>query len=121
MNANVTVVGYLTDDPDIRHPATGVTIAEITVACPTATATGETSTGPTEAVYLPCTLRRADADTAVAALKRGTRVIVTGHLSERICTTPVGQRRSLLELDVEDIGICVTATGTPARLVSVAQ
>jgi single-strand DNA-binding protein len=118
----VTVVGYLTDDPEIHHPTTGVTTAEITVACPRATATGETSTGPTEVIYLPCAIRRADAETAAADLKRGTRVIVTGHLSERICSTPTGQRRSMLELEVDDIGICLTAdTGTLAPLVSVAQ
>jgi single-strand DNA-binding protein len=121
VNATVTVVGYLTDDPEIHHPASGVTTAEITVASPTATSTRATIPGPAKLLYLPCALRRADAATVVAALKRGTPVIITGHLSERICTTPVGQRRSLLELDVDDIGICVTAASTRSPLVRVAH
>ena len=83
---------------------------------------GATIPGPAEFIYLPCTLRRADAGTVVAALKRGTPVIITGHLGERIYTTPAGQRRSLLELAVDDIGVCLTAaTGILAPLVSVAQ
>ena len=101
----VTVVGNLTADPDLRFTASGVAVAGFTVASTPRVfdrASGEWKDGDT--LFLRCTLWRQPAENTAETLTKGTRVIVTGRLKQRTYDTRDGEKRTVTEIDVDDIG-----------------
>ncbi len=101
----ITVVGNLTGDPELRFTASGAAVANFTVAStPRALdrATNEWKDG--EALFLRCSLWRQPAENIAESLTRGTRVIVTGRLKQRSYETKEGEKRTVVELDVDEIG-----------------
>ncbi|MEW2503049.1 single-stranded DNA-binding protein [Amycolatopsis sp. NPDC047767] len=101
----VTIVGNLTSDPELRFTPSGAAVANFTVASTPRTfdrATGEWKDG--EALFLRCSLWRQPAENAAESLTRGARVIVQGRLTQRSYDTKEGERRTVVELQVDEIG-----------------
>jgi single-strand DNA-binding protein len=102
----VTVVGNLTADPELRFTANGATpVANFTVASTPRTfdrASGEWRDG--EALFLRCSIWREAAENVAETLTKGMRVIVQGRLSQRSYDTREGERRTVVELQVDEVG-----------------
>lgn len=101
----VTVVGTLTADPDLRYTATGVAVANFTVAANDRRfdkARNEWVDG--DATFLRCSIWRDAAEHVAESLNRGNRVLVTGQLKQRSYETNEGEKRTVFELEVTEIG-----------------
>ena len=116
-DTTITVVGNLTADPDLRFTASGVAVAAFTVASTPRVfdrQSGEWKDGDT--LFLRCTLWRQPAENTAETLSKGTRVIVTGRLKQRTYDTRDGEKRTVTEIDVDDIGPSLRyATATVTR------
>jgi single-strand DNA-binding protein len=101
----ITVVGNLTDDPDLRFTPSGAAVANFTVASTPRffdKQTNEWRDG--DALFLRCSIWRQAAENVAESLHRGTRVIVQGRLKQRSYETREGEKRTVVELDVDEIG-----------------
>ena len=101
----ITVVGHLTADPELRFIPSGAAVANFTVASTPRTVdrqSGEWKDG--EALFLRCNIWREAAENVAETLTRGMRVIVTGRLKQRSFETREGEKRTVVELDVDEIG-----------------
>jgi single-strand DNA-binding protein len=101
----VTVIGNLTADPELRFTPSGLAVANFSVASTPRTfdrQSGEWKDG--DALFLRCTIWRQPAENVSESLKRGARVIVTGRLRQRSFETKEGEKRTVVELDVDEIG-----------------
>jgi single-strand DNA-binding protein len=101
----LTVVGNLTADPELRFTPSGTTVANFTVASTPRIydrQSGEWKDG--DALFLRCNVCRELAENVAESLVRSTRVIVTGRLRQRNFETKEGEKRSVVEVDVEEIG-----------------
>jgi len=101
----ITVVGNLTSDPELRFTPNGAAVASFTVASTPRTldrATNEWKDG--EALFLRCSIWRQAAEHVAESLTKGARVIVQGRLKQRSFETREGEKRTVFELDVDEIG-----------------
>jgi single-strand DNA-binding protein len=101
----ITVVGNLTADPELRFTPSGHAVASFTVASTPRTFdknSGEWKDG--EALFLRCSAWRAMAEQLAECLQRGHRVIVTGRLQQRSYETKEGEKRTVIEMQVDEIG-----------------
>ncbi|MTD17451.1 single-stranded DNA-binding protein [Nakamurella sp. YIM 132087] len=101
----ITVVGNLTADPELRFTASGAAVANFTVASTPRTfdrASNEWKDG--EALFLRCNIWRQAAENVAESLTRGSRVIVSGRLKQRSFETKEGEKRTVIELEVDEIG-----------------
>ncbi|MFF3067153.1 single-stranded DNA-binding protein [Kitasatospora sp. NPDC057936] len=101
----ITVVGNLTDDPKLQFTAQGVAMARFTIAStPRAydKASGQWKDGT--ALFLRATAWREMAEHITESLTRGMRVVVTGRLVQHNWQTEQGENRSMLGLDVDEVG-----------------
>lgn len=101
----VTVVGNLTNDPELRFTPNGAAVASFTVASSSRVldkTTNEWKDGDT--TYLRCSVWRQYAENVAESLTKGTRVIVTGRLKQRSYETREGEKRTVMEIDVDDVG-----------------
>ncbi len=101
----ITVVGNLTADPELRFTQTGAAVASFTVAStPRAfdKASGEWKDG--DALFLRCSIWRQYAENAAESLVKGMRVIATGRLKQRSYEDREGVKRTIVELDVDEVG-----------------
>lgn len=101
----ITVSGNLVADPELRFTASGQPVASFRVASTPRTrdqATGEWKDG--ESLFLSCSVWRQQAENVAESLQRGMRVIVTGRLRQRSYETKEGEKRTVYEIDVEDVG-----------------
>ena len=101
----ITVVGNLTADPELRFTQAGAAVASFTVASTPRTfdrASGEWKDG--EALFLRCSIWRQAAENVAESLTRGMRVIVQGRLKQRSYEDREGVKRTVYELDVEEVG-----------------
>jgi single-strand DNA-binding protein len=99
------VIGNLTADPELRFTASGAAVANFTVASTPRTfdrASGEWKDG--EALFLRCNIWRQPAENVAESLVRGSRVIVSGRLKQRSFETKEGEKRTVIELEVDEIG-----------------
>ncbi|SFU11491.1 single-stranded DNA-binding protein [Arthrobacter sp. ov118] len=102
---SITVIGNLTADPVLRSTGTGTALARFTIASTPRTLDPRTGTWVNgETVFVAATAWRATAEQAAASLAKGMRVIATGTLKPRTYTTNAGEARTVVELEVEDIG-----------------
>ncbi len=102
---NLTVIGNITDDPDLRFTPSGAAVANFTVASTPRIfdkQTNEWKDG--DALFLRCSIWRQAAENVAESLQRGSRVIVSGRLKQRSYETREGEKRTVVELDVEEIG-----------------
>lgn len=101
----VTVIGNLTSDPELRFTPAGVAVANFTIASTPRTYnrnSGQWEDG--EALFLRASIWREYAENVAETLKKGTRVIAQGRLRSRSYETREGERRTSIELEVDEIG-----------------
>lgn len=101
----ITVIGNLTADPELRFTPNGAAVANFTVASTPRTydrQTNEWRDG--EAMFLNCSVWRQYAEHVAESLHKGTRVIVQGRLKSRSFETREGEKRTVFEIDVEEVG-----------------
>jgi single-strand DNA-binding protein len=101
----ITVIGNLTADPELRFTPSGAAVANFTVASTPRTfdrQTNEWKDG--EALFLNCSVWRQAAENAAESLQRGMRVIVSGRLKARSYETREGEKRTVFEIDVDEVG-----------------
>lgn len=101
----ITVIGNITQDPDLRFTPNGAAVANFTVASTPRTfdrQANEFKDG--ETLFLRCAAWREMAENVAETLTRGTRVIVQGRLKSRTFDTKEGERRTVMELDVDEVG-----------------
>jgi single-strand DNA-binding protein len=104
-DTNITLIGNLTDDPELRFTPSGAAVAKFRVASTPRyldRQTGEWKDG--EALFLSCNVWRQAAEHVAESLQRGTRVIVSGRLRQRSYETREGEKRTVFELEVDEIG-----------------
>lgn len=102
---NVTIVGNLTNDPELRFTPSGAAVASFTVASSSRyldKATNEWKDG--DPVFMRCSVWRQYAENVAESLQRGMRVIVTGRLKQRSYETREGEKRTVVEMEVDDVG-----------------
>lgn len=100
-----TIVGNLTADPELRFTQSGAGVVSFTVASTPRIfdrQSGEWKDG--EALFMRCNAWRQMAENVSESLFRGNRVLVTGRLKQRSFETKEGEKRTVVELDVEEIG-----------------
>ena len=101
----ITVVGNLTSDPELRFTASGAAVASFTVASTPRTfdrQANEWKDGDT--LFMRCSIWREAAENVTESLTKGTRVIVTGRLTQRSYENREGQRQTVVELQVDEVG-----------------
>lgn len=101
----VTVVGNLTDDPEIRNTPSGDAVAHFTVASTPRTFDRQSNEWrDADTLFLRCSAWRQTAEHVAQSLARGTRVIVQGRLHQRTYETREGEKRTVIELEALEIG-----------------
>src|SRR3978361_1759121 len=101
----ITVVGNLTGDPELRFTPSGAAGANFTVASPPRTLDRATNEGKGgEGLLLRSSTCRQAAENVAESLPRGARVVVTGRLRQRSFETKEGEKRTVVELEVDEIG-----------------
>ena len=101
----ITVVGNLTADPELRFTPSGAAVANFTVASTPRIFDRQSSEWKDgEALFLRCNIWREAAENVAESLTRGSRVIVTGRLKQRSYETREGEKRTVVEVEVEEIG-----------------
>src|SRR3954471_7573666 len=101
----ITLVGNLTADPELRFTPSGAAVANFTVASTPRTfdrQTNEWRDG--EAMFLNCAVWRQAAENVAESLQKGMRVIVQGRLRSRSYETREGEKRTVFEVDVDEVG-----------------
>lgn len=113
----ITLIGNLVDDPELRFTPSGAAVAKFRVASTPRTfdrQSNEWKDG--ESLFLTCAVWRQAAENVAESLSRGTRVIVQGRLKQRSYDDREGVRRTVYELDVEDVGVSLkNATAKVAK------
>jgi len=101
----ITVVGNLTDDPELRFTANGAAVANFTVASTPRFFDKQTNDWKDgDALFLRCSIWRQAAENVAESLQRGARVVVQGRLKQRSYETREGEKRTVYELDVDEVG-----------------
>ncbi|MGJ6980609.1 single-stranded DNA-binding protein [Aestuariimicrobium soli] len=101
----ITIIGNLTADPELRFTPSGAAVASFTVASTPRTfdrQSGEWKDG--DAMFLNCSVWRQAAENVTESLTKGMRVIVNGRLKSRSYETREGERRTVFEVEVEEVG-----------------
>jgi len=101
----ITVIGNLTADPELRWTGNGAAVADFTIASTPRTYdrnSGEWKDG--ESLFLRCSVWRNAAENVAESLRKGMRVIAQGRLVQRSYETKEGERRTVVELQVDEIG-----------------
>jgi single-strand DNA-binding protein len=104
-DVTITVIGNLTDDPELRFTPSGAAVAKFRVASTPRfldRTTNEWKDG--EPLFLTCNVWRQAAENCAESLQRGARVIVSGRLRQRSYETREGEKRTVMELEVDEIG-----------------
>lgn len=101
----ITVVGNLVDDPELRFTPSGAAVANFRIASTPRTfdrQTNEWKDG--DALFLSCSVWRQAAENVAESLQRGMRVVVQGRLKSRQYETREGEKRTVFEIEVEEVG-----------------
>jgi single-strand DNA-binding protein len=114
----ITVVGNLTGDPELRFTPSGAAVANFTIASTPRNfdkQTNEWKDGDT--LFLNCSIWRQAAENVAESLQKGMRVVAQGRLKQRSYETREGEKRTVVELDVEEVGPSLKyATAKVARV-----
>jgi single-strand DNA-binding protein len=113
----ITVIGNLTSDPELRWTPSGAAVATFTIASTPRTLDHQTQEWKDgEALFLRCSVWRQAAENVAESLSRGSRVMAQGRLKQRSFETKEGEKRSVIELEVDEIGPSLRyATATVAK------
>jgi single-strand DNA-binding protein len=104
-DTQITIAGNLVDDPELRFTPAGQPVARFRVASTPRfrdSATGEWKDG--DSLFLTCNVWRQAAENVAQSLQRGMRVIVSGRLRQRSYETKEGEKRTVYEIEVDDVG-----------------
>ena len=104
-DTQITISGNLVDDPELRFTPAGQPVAKFRVASTPRfrdNATGEWKDG--DSLFLTCNVWRQAAENVAESLTRGMRVIVSGRLRQRSYETKEGEKRTVYEVEVDDVG-----------------
>ena len=121
----ITVIGNLTSDPELRYTQNGLAVANFTIASTPKTLDKQTNEWKDgEALFLRASVWRAYAEQVAGSLTKGSRVIAVGRLKQRSFETKEGEKRTSIELEIDEIGPSlryataqvtrVSRTGSPA-------
>jgi single-strand DNA-binding protein len=114
----ITVVGNLVDDPELRFTPSGAAVANFRIASTPRTfdrQSNEWKDG--EALFLSCSVWRQAAENVAESLQKGMRVVVQGRLKQRSYETREGEKRTVVELEVDEVGPSLKyATAKVARV-----
>jgi single-strand DNA-binding protein len=114
----ITVVGNLTGDPELRFTPSGAAVANFTIASTPRTfdrQSNEFKDGDT--LFLSCSIWRQAAENVAESLQKGMRVVAQGRLKQRSYETREGEKRTVVELEVEEVGPSLRyATAKVARV-----
>ncbi|MFC9761677.1 single-stranded DNA-binding protein [Rhodococcus jostii] len=105
MTNEMTIVGNLTADPELRFTPAGAAVANFTVASTPRTFdrnSNEWKDG--DSLFMRCNIWKDAAENVAESLEKGQRVIVSGRLKQRSYETTAGEKRTVVELEVDDIG-----------------
>lgn len=101
----ITIVGNLVDDPELRYTPSGDAVANFRVASTPRVYDRESAEWTDgETLFLTCTVWRQYAENVAESLARGNRVIVEGRLKQRSYENSEGEKRTVYEIEVEDVG-----------------
>jgi single-strand DNA-binding protein len=101
----LNIVGNLTADPELRYTQAGVAVANMTIAATPRTFDSESKEWKDgEALFMQATAWKELAEHVAASLTKGARVIASGRLKQRSYETKEGQKRTVLELELDEIG-----------------
>ncbi|TDW71472.1 single-stranded DNA-binding protein [Kribbella pratensis] len=101
----ITLIGNLTGDPELRFTPSGAAVANFTVACTPRTLDRQSNEWKDgETLFISCAVWRQVAENVAESLTRGSRVVVTGRLKARSYDDRDGNKRTVFECDVEEIG-----------------
>jgi single-strand DNA-binding protein len=103
MSNNVTLIGNLVDDPELRFTPSGVAMAKIRMAV-NRRWRGNDGEWQEDTSFFTGTVWREQAESAAESLQKGARVIVTGRLEQRTWETDQGDKRSVVEIQIDEIG-----------------
>ena len=117
---SVTVVGNLTQDPELRFTPSGIAMARISLAVNRRWMNRNTNEWEEEASFFNATCWQEMAENVSESLQKGSRVIINGRLQQRSWETQDGERRSVVEIRVDEIGpslrwATASVTRTPRR------
>ena len=104
-DTQITIIGNLVDDPELRYTPTGQAVAKFRVASTPRfrdNQSGEWKDG--DSLFLTCNVWRQAAENVAESLQRGMRVIVSGRLRQRSYETKEGEKRTVYEVEVDDVG-----------------
>jgi single-strand DNA-binding protein len=102
----MTLVGNLTDEPEMRFTSTGTAVANFTIASTSRVFDKEAREWRDgDTLFLRCTVWQQSAENLADSLTKGTRVIVSGRLRQRSFETREGEKRTTVELQVDEIGV----------------
>src|SRR5215213_2792855 len=101
----ITVVGNLVDDPELRFTPSGAAVANFRIASTPRTLDKQTNEWKDgDALFLSCSVWRQAAENVAESLQKGMRVVVQGRLKQRQYETREGEKRTVVELDVDEVG-----------------
>ena len=101
----ITIIGNLTSDPELRFTPSGAAVADFTIASTPRTLDRQTQEWKDgEALFLRCSCWRQMAEHVAGSLTRGSRVMAQGRLKQRSFETKEGEKRTVVELEVDEIG-----------------
>jgi single-strand DNA-binding protein len=101
----ITVIGNITGDPELRFTPSGAAVANFTVAStPRQFDRQSNEWKDGETLFMRCSVWRDAAENVAESLQRGTRVIVSGRLKSRSYDTKEGEKRTVMEMEVDEVG-----------------
>ncbi len=101
----ITVIGHLTSDPELRFTPSGAAVANFTIAStPRAFDKQSNEWKDGDTLFLNCSIWRQAAENVAESLQKGMRVVVQGRLKQRSYETREGEKRTVFEIDVEEVG-----------------
>ena len=104
-DTNITVVGNIVADPELRFTPAGAAVANFRVASTPRRYNSQTNQWEDgEAMFLTCNVWRQAAENVAETLSKGMRIIVTGRLKQRSFQTREGENRTVFEIDVDEVG-----------------
>ncbi len=104
-DTTITIIGNLTDDPELKFTSSGIAVAKFRVASTPSykdRVSGEWKDG--DPLFMACTVWRQAAENVAESLQRGARVVVVGRLRQRSYETQQGEKRTVVELEVDEVG-----------------
>lgn len=104
MSNNVTLVGNLVDDPELRFTPSGVALAKVRIAVNRRWRDRQSGEWQEDTSFFSGTCWREQAEAVAESLQKGTRVIISGRLEQRSWETEQGDRRSVVEIQIDEMG-----------------